>query len=81
MSITGKSGTGKSTILHQLSLLDDPTSGSIKILGKDVSDFNYRQKIKFRLNNFGFVFQDYALLPELTASEMLQYHLYQKESV
>lgn len=69
ISITGKSGTGKSTILHQLSLLDLPTDGKIKVLGKDTSGFNYKERISFRLKHFGFVFQDYALLPELTARE------------
>ena len=69
VSITGQSGSGKSTLLHQMSLLDVPTSGIIEVLGNDSSDFNYKEKVKFRLDNFGYVFQDYALLPELSAAE------------
>ena len=69
VSIMGRSGAGKSTLMYQMSLLDDPTGGSIFIDGKDVSDMSDRDKIRMRLYNFGYVFQDYALLPELTALE------------
>lgn len=67
--LTGKSGAGKSTLLYQLALLDTPNQGSIQIEGKDVTDMGETEKLKFRLNEFGYVFQDYALLPELTAVE------------
>ena len=69
VSIMGRSGAGKSTLLYQLSLLDTPTSGSIKLDGKIIDNFNNAQKTKFRLNELGYVFQDYSLLPELTALE------------
>ena len=69
VSIVGKSGTGKSTLLYQFGLLDVPTSGSIKLFGIDVAKLSRKEKTEFRLNNFGFIFQDNALLPELDARE------------
>jgi putative ABC transport system ATP-binding protein len=69
VSIMGRSGAGKSTLLYQISLLDEPTSGEIVIEGINVRTMSADEKSAFRLNKFGFVFQDYALLPELTALE------------
>ena len=69
LAITGRSGSGKSTLLYQLGLLDHPNSGSIIIEGIDVSKLSLDERTKFRLEELGYVFQDYALLPELTASE------------
>ncbi len=69
LSITGRSGSGKSTLLYQLGLLDHPNSGDINIDGIDISKLNNEQRTKFRLNKLGYVFQDYALIPELTAME------------
>lgn len=69
ISIIGRSGAGKSTLLYQISLLDHPTSGEIIIDGKDVHDLSEEDRTKFRLNKLGYVFQDYALLPDLTATE------------
>lgn len=69
IAIMGRSGAGKSTFLYQLSLLDDPTSGEIVINGTRTDVMNRNEKTEFRLNTFGFVFQDYALLPEMTALE------------
>src|SRR5581483_3497772 len=69
ISIMGRSGAGKSTFLYQLSLLDDPTSGQISIDGVDTHTMKLEEKTIFRLANFGYVFQDYALLPELTTVE------------
>ncbi len=68
-AIMGKSGSGKSTLLHQLGLLDIPTSGEIIFGGKNISGLSESQKARFRLLRFGYVFQEYALLPELTAIE------------
>jgi len=70
-SITGKSGTGKSTLLYSLSLLDKPTSGEI-FLGKDnipANTLSTKKRVRYRLENFGFVFQHYALIPEMLAWE------------
>lgn len=69
VSIMGRSGAGKSTLMYQMSLLDEPTSGQIFIDGYEVHNMSEREKMSFRLAKFGYVFQDYALLPELTAVE------------
>lgn len=68
-AIMGKSGSGKSTLLHQLGLLDIPTSGEIIINGNDILTLSESRKAKYRLEKFGYVFQEYALLPELNALE------------
>jgi len=65
----GRSGSGKSTFLHQVALLDTPTEGKIKINGEKVSEMDDQEKAKFRLNFIGYIFQDYALLPELNLYE------------
>ena len=69
VAIMGRSGVGKSTLLYQLSLLDIPTSGSIHLDGEYVSFFDQEEKTDFRLRKLGYVFQDYSLVPELTAGE------------
>jgi len=69
VGIMGKSGAGKSTLMYQLSLLDNPTSGNIIIDGIQVTDMDTNQRTAFRLNQLGYIFQDYALIPELTAIE------------
>ncbi len=69
IAVMGPSGSGKSTLLHMLALLDDPTSGSIFVDGTDISKLSSSQKTTFRLNKLGYVFQEYALLPELNAFE------------
>lgn len=69
VAIMGRSGAGKSTLMYQMSLLDEPTSGEVIIDKRHASSMTERQKMKFRLNTFGYVFQDYALLPDLTALE------------
>jgi len=69
VAIMGPSGAGKSTLLHLLALLDPPTSGKIEIDGADISTLSYHQKTAFRLRELGYVFQEYALLPELNALE------------
>lgn len=69
LAIMGRSGAGKSTLLYQMSLLDEPTSGFITIDGREVHTLSEQEKMRFRLYTFGYVFQDYALLPDLTALE------------
>ena len=68
-AIMGKSGSGKSTLLHQLGLLDTPTEGEITIDGAEISSLSEAARTMFRLEKFGYVFQEYAILPELTALE------------
>jgi putative ABC transport system ATP-binding protein len=69
IAIMGRSGAGKSTLLYQMSLLDDPTSGEIIIDGHKAHAMTLEEKTSFRLKSCGYVFQDYALLPELTTVE------------
>lgn len=69
VAIMGKSGAGKSTLMYQLSLLDHPSSGDVIIDGITTSSLSSSQRTLFRLHNLGYVFQDYALVPELTALE------------
>jgi putative ABC transport system ATP-binding protein len=69
VSITGRSGSGKSTLLYQLGLLDHPSSGMIHIDGVEVGMLSSNARTNFRLEKLGYVFQDYAVLPSLTALE------------
>ena len=76
IAIMGRSGAGKSTLLYQISLLDEPSGGHIHINGKETHEMSEHEKMLFRLAEFGYVFQDYALLPELTALENVALPLY-----
>jgi putative ABC transport system ATP-binding protein len=69
VALSGPSGCGKSTTFHQIALLDQPTSGAIKIGNIDVSKLTDQQRAFMRLTDIGYVFQRYELLPELTALE------------
>jgi len=69
VALMGKSGSGKSTLMYQVSLLDTPTSGSIKLFGTVADDMTEAERVVFRRNNLGYIFQDYALVPELSAEE------------
>ncbi|PKG33016.1 ABC transporter ATP-binding protein [Methanoregula sp.] len=69
VGVMGASGSGKSTLLHLLGLLDRPTAGTLIIADTDVTRLPERERTLFRLNRLGYVFQDYALVPELTAEE------------
>lgn len=69
IAIMGKSGAGKSTLMYQLSVLDEPTAGEIIIDGTDVVTLDEQERTSFRLNTLGYVFQDYALVPDLSAQE------------
>ncbi len=68
-AIYGASGSGKTTLLHLLSALDNPTSGNVFINGKDIHKMNDADVSKFRKNEIGFIFQNFNLLPILTAEE------------
>ena len=69
LGIMGKSGAGKSTFMYQISALDVPTSGSLIVDGVDVISLPEKEKTSFRLNTLGYVFQSYALVPDLSAEE------------
>ena len=69
VGIMGPSGSGKSTLLHQMALLDTPTSGEIRLSGTNVSALDDDARTLFRLMHLGYVFQDYALVTELTVLE------------
>lgn len=69
VAIMGRSGAGKSTLLYQMSLLDKPTSGEVIIDNINILELSSEERTFFRLSKLGYVFQDYALLPEMTALE------------
>ena len=69
ISIMGPSGSGKSTLLHLLSGLDRPTSGHLTYDGKDIYTLSDRELSAFRRQRIGFIFQQFHLLPVLTARE------------
>ena len=69
VAIMGKSGAGKSTLMYQLSVLDRPNEGRLIIEGIDVLALTESEQTTFRLNTLGYVFQDYALIPDLSARE------------
>ncbi len=69
LTISGISGSGKSTLLYQLGLLDMPTSGEIILANKDLVKVNEKERTTIRLNDLGYIFQDYAILPSLSAIE------------
>ncbi|HEY1861031.1 MAG TPA: ABC transporter ATP-binding protein [Gemmataceae bacterium] len=67
--LVGPSGCGKTTLISILAGLLDPTSGALQVLGSDLVKMSDRKKVNFRAKNIGFVFQQYNLLPALTAAE------------
>lgn len=69
VAIIGRSGTGKSTLMHLLGALDIPTSGSVKYDGRSISELSSDARAAFRAKNIGFIFQFHHLLPEFSALE------------
>jgi lipoprotein-releasing system ATP-binding protein len=69
LSIVGASGSGKSTLLHLLGTLDAPDSGSVFLDGRRIDNLPNRDRDQLRNQTFGFIFQFYHLLPELSAVE------------
>ena len=69
IAITGPSGSGKSSLLYLLGLLDLPTSGDILIDGRSTTTMTERERARVRLTHLGFVFQFHFLLPEFTITE------------
>ncbi|MFA7107889.1 MAG: ABC transporter ATP-binding protein [Sphaerochaetaceae bacterium] len=68
-SITGKSGTGKSTLLQIIGGLDEPTEGKVLVRGQDYSNLNDNQKSKIRNQKFGYIFQNNLLLEDFNVLE------------
>ncbi len=69
VGIMGQSGSGKTTLLNCISTIDNVTTGSIVINGKDITKLKAKELEKFRRDELGFIFQDFNLLDTLTAYE------------
>lgn len=69
VAVVGTSGSGKSTLLHMMGGLDIPTSGSVRVRGKELAEMNDEQLTIFRRRNIGFIFQNYNLVPILNVYE------------
>src|SRR5690554_1708928 len=74
-AIAGPSGSGKSTLLNLIGCLDAPTSGSIRLAGKELSNLSRNERADIRRDKIGFIFQSYNLIPVLTAKENVEFPL------
>jgi putative ABC transport system ATP-binding protein len=72
VAIVGPSGSGKSTLLSLLGLLDSPDAGSITIDGEELGELSASQRTEFRARQVGFIFQEFNLIPNLTAKENVE---------
>ena len=75
IAIVGESGSGKSTLLNIVGALDDPTSGSVRIDGKDVFSLSEKELTVFRRQHIGFIFQSFNLIPELDVEQNMIFPL------
>lgn len=75
IAIMGPSGSGKSTLLNLMGCLDTPTSGNLFIKGRDVSSMSDEEQTGLRRDHIGFIFQQFNLIPLLSALENVQYPL------
>jgi putative ABC transport system ATP-binding protein len=81
VALVGPSGSGKSTLLNVLGLIEEPTSGSIAFAGKDLTTANESLLTRVRRGAVGFVFQNFNLIPILSALENVEYALYLDDSL
>lgn len=75
VAFVGPSGSGKSTLLNMVGCLDHPSGGSLEVLGTSVASLDRRAAADFRGANLGFIFQDFNLIPVLSAAENIEYPL------
>ncbi|MGR5140875.1 ABC transporter ATP-binding protein [Photobacterium sp. DNB23_23_1] len=73
VAIMGPSGSGKTTLLNMIGGIDNPSSGSVHIDDSDICQLDEKALIAFRRDHIGFIFQDYSLLPVLTALENVEF--------
>ncbi|PKF76712.1 macrolide ABC transporter ATP-binding protein [Vibrio sp. vnigr-6D03] len=73
VAVMGPSGSGKTTLLNMLGGIDTPSAGKVSIDGCDICDLPEKELIAFRRDHIGFIFQDYSLLPVLTALENVEF--------
>ena len=73
VAIMGPSGSGKTTLLNMIGGIDNPSSGAVFIDGENIAKLGERALIAFRRDHVGFIFQDYSLLPVLTALENVEF--------
>jgi putative ABC transport system ATP-binding protein len=69
LAVTGPSGCGKTTLLNMLGALDRPTNGRLRVFGRDLDGLTARERALYRRTDVGFVFQQFHLIPTLTAEE------------
>jgi putative ABC transport system ATP-binding protein len=72
LALMGPSGSGKTTLLHLIAAMDTPTSGEIRVLGDNLRELSDREMAHWRNENIGFVFQQFNLIPVLTAFENVE---------
>lgn len=75
VAFVGPSGSGKSTLLNMVGCLDRPSAGTLQVLGTDVAGLDRNAAANFRGANLGFIFQDFNLIPVLSAAENIEYPL------
>jgi len=75
VAFVGPSGSGKTTLLNLIGVLDRPTDGRLTVVDTDVTALGRRESARFRGEHLGFVFQDFNLIPVLTAAENIEYPL------
>ncbi len=73
VAVMGPSGSGKTTLLNMLGGIDRPSSGTVRIDDSDITALGDKELISFRRDNIGFIFQDFSLLPVLTAKENVEF--------